>query len=147
MTSSRPWLQIGRSLLLLGSTMLNFLALRYLQLDQTPSILFATPFLVAMLSGPLLGEWVGWRRWSAIIVGFAGVLVVARPGFGGIQWAALLSVAALVCYAFYIISTRMLSRTDSSETTLFYSNLVGAAIMCPSCRSSGPRRRAGCRCC
>jgi drug/metabolite transporter (DMT)-like permease len=130
MRTRRPWLQIGRSLLLLGSTLLNFFALRYLQLDQTTSILFATPFLVALMSGPILGEWVGWRRWIAILVGFGGVVLVTRPGFGGIHPAALLSVASLTCYAFYIISTRMLAGTDSSETTLFYSNLCGAVIMC-----------------
>jgi len=127
--TSRPWLQIARSILLLGSTMLNFFALRWLQLDQTTSILFATPFLVAVLSGPILGEWVGWRRWCAILIGFAGVLLVTRPGFGGIHPAALLSVASLCCYGFYIISTRVLARTDASDTTLFYSNLVGAVAM------------------
>src|SRR5665647_424812 len=129
MKTKRPWLQIGRSILLLGSTLLNFFALRWLQLDQATSILFATPFLVALMSGPILGEWVGWRRWVAICVGFAGVIVVTRPGFGGEALAALLSVASLCCYAFYIISTRVLARTDSSETTLFYSNLFGAVVM------------------
>lgn len=129
MKTKRPSLQIGRSVLLLGSTLLNFFALRWLQLDQATSILFATPFLVALMSGPMLGEWVGWRRWIAICVGFAGVILVTRPGFGGIHPAALLSVASLCCYAFYIISTRVLSRTDSSETTLFYSNLFGAVVM------------------
>ena len=129
MKTKRPWLQIGRSILLLGSTLLNFFALRWLQLDQATSILFATPFLVALMSGPILGEWIGWRRWVAICVGFAGVIVVTRPGFGGISPAALLSVASLCCYAFYIISTRVLARTDSSETTLFYSNLFGAVVM------------------
>lgn len=129
MKTARPWLQIGRSILLLGSTLLNFLALRWLQLDQTTSILFATPFLVAVLSGPILGEWVGWRRWCAILVGFAGVILVTRPGYGGIHPAALLSVGSLCCYGLYIISTRVLARSDSSETTLFYSNLVGAVAM------------------
>jgi drug/metabolite transporter (DMT)-like permease len=129
MRTKRPWLQIGRSILLLGSTLLNFFALRWLQLDQTTSILFATPFLVALMSGPILGEWVGWRRWMAICVGFAGVILVTRPGFGGIHPAALLSVASLCCYAFYIISTRVLASSDSNETTLFYSNLLGAVVM------------------
>lgn len=129
MRTSRPWLQVVRSILLLGSTLFNFLALRWLQLDEAMSILFSTPFLVAVLSGPMLGEWVGWRRWIAICAGFTGVLLVTRPGFGGIHPAALLSVASVFCYATYIISTRVLSRTDSSETTLFYSNLVGAVVM------------------
>jgi drug/metabolite transporter (DMT)-like permease len=129
MKTSRPWLQIARSALLLTSTMLNLYALRWLQLDQTTSILFGAPFLVALLSGPLLDEWVGWRRFSAILVGFAGVLVVTRPGIGGLGAPALFSVASMICYSFYILSTRILARTDSSQTTLFYSNLFGAVAM------------------
>jgi drug/metabolite transporter (DMT)-like permease len=131
MRTGRPVLQVGRSVLLLLSTLLNFVALRYLQLDQALSIVFSTPFFIAALSGPLLGEWVRWRRWLAIGAGFVGVLLVARPGFGGIHPAALLSLAAALFYAGYSISTRLLSRTDSSETTLFYSNLVGALAMLP----------------
>jgi drug/metabolite transporter (DMT)-like permease len=131
MVTKRPLMQVGRSTLLLGSTALNFFALRYLQLDEALAILFSTPFLVALLCGPLLGEWVGWRRWTAIGVGFLGVLLVARPGFGGLHPAALLSLGSAVCYAFYSISTRVLARSDSSETTLFYSNLVGAVAMLP----------------
>jgi drug/metabolite transporter (DMT)-like permease len=127
----RPWLQIFRSVLLLASTMCNFLALRYLQLDQAISITFSTPFFVAALSGPILGEWVRWRRWTAIAVGFVGVLVVTRPGSGSFQPAALLSLTGAMCYALYALSTRILARTDSNATTLFYSNLVGAAAMAP----------------
>jgi len=129
MRTRRPWIQFARSVLMLGSTLFNFLAVKYLQLDQTTAIGFATPFLVAILSGPMLGEWVGWRRWIAIAVGFCGVLLVARPGFGGIHPAALWSVAAVFCYGFYFIATRIASRSDSSETTLFYSNIVGAVAM------------------
>ena len=129
--TNRPFLQLGRSTLLLGSTLFNFISFRYLQLDQALSIMFSTPFLVAILAGPFLSEWIGWRRWLAILVGFAGVLLVTRPGHGGIHWAALYSVASAVCYALYIIATRVLSRHDHTETTLFYSNLVGAVAMIP----------------
>ncbi len=80
MITARPGLQLFRSLLLLVSTICNFFSLRYLQLDESVAIQFSTPFFVAALSGPLLGEWVRWRRWAAICVGFAGVLVVTRPG-------------------------------------------------------------------
>ena len=131
MRTTRPFLQVGRSALLLTSTALNFFALRYLQLDEALAILFSTPFLVALLCVPLLGEWVGWRRWTAISVGFLGVLLVARPGLGGLHPAALLSLGSAICYALYVISTRVLARTDSSETTLFYSNIVGAVAMLP----------------
>jgi drug/metabolite transporter (DMT)-like permease len=129
--TTRPGLQIFRSALLLGSTIGNFTAVKYLQLDQAVSIVFSTPFFVAALSGPILGEWVGWKRWAAIGVGFVGVLLVTRPGAGGIHPAALLSLGSALCYALYSIMTRVLARTDSNETTLFYSNLVGAAAMTP----------------
>jgi drug/metabolite transporter (DMT)-like permease len=132
MRTARPGLQIGRSTLLLGSTMLNFFAIKYLPLDQALTITFSTPFFVAALSGPVLGEWVGPRRWAAIGVGFVGVLVVTRPGIGAVHPAALLSAGAALCYAAYALSTRILARTDSNQTTLFYSNLVGAIVMLPA---------------
>lgn len=129
--TGRPWLQVLRAAMLLGSTVTNFMAFRYLQLDQALSILFSTPFLVAILAGPMLGEWIGWRRWIAILVGFAGVLLVTRPGFGGMHWAAIYSVGAAIFYSLYIVLTRVLSRTDRSDTTLFYANVLGAAAMLP----------------
>jgi drug/metabolite transporter (DMT)-like permease len=121
----RPWLQLGRSALLFSTTALNFAALQVLQLDQTVSIMFSTPFFVALMAGPLLGEWVGARRWIAILVGFAGILLVVQPWSGGIHPAAFLSLAAAATYALYSITTRMLVPYDSSPTTLFYSALVG----------------------
>ena len=127
----RLGMQMGRSVLLLASTLCNFAALRYLQLDQALALSFSTPFFVAALSGPILGEWVRWRRWTAIGVGFLGVLVVIRPGTGSIHPAAVLSLSAALCYALYAITTRILARTDSNETTLFYSNIVGALALIP----------------
>jgi drug/metabolite transporter (DMT)-like permease len=127
----RPWLQIGRSLLLLVSTAFNFLALQHLQLTQTLSIQFAAPLIIALIAGPLLGERIGPRRLAAVIVGFAGVLVITRPGGGGVHPAALYSVAGAVCYALYNISTRFLAGQDSSATTLFYSGLAGIVVMTP----------------
>ena len=130
--TGQPGLQFLRGLMLVSTTILNFLAFRYLQLDEALAILFSTPFLVAIAAGPLLGEWVGWRRWTAIVVGFIGVLVVIRPGMSdGMQWAALFSVGAAIFYAAYGIATRMVSRTNSSETTLFYGNLVAVTVMAP----------------
>jgi drug/metabolite transporter (DMT)-like permease len=129
LVTRRPGLQVARAVLMVAGTMLNVLALRYLQLDQTVSILFSTPFLVAAMAGPFLGEWLGWRQWLAIAVGFAGVLLVIRPGFGGLHPAAFLSVATAVCYALYGIVTRLLSRVDSNETQLFYGNCIGALIL------------------
>jgi drug/metabolite transporter (DMT)-like permease len=129
--TKRMKLQITRALLLVGSTALNFLALRWLQLDEALSIIFTFPFIVAIASGPMLGEWLGWRRWSAICFGFAGVLLITRPGLGGMHPAALLSLAATVCYGLYAVITRIVSRTDSNQTSLFYANFIGALVMLP----------------
>lgn len=129
--TKKPVLQFWRSMFLFISTLLNFIAINYLQLSQTISIAFAAPLLVALLSGPILGEYVSRDRLIAIIVGFVGVLVVARPGFGGIHPVAILSIIGVVCYAMYVVMTRHLAAHDSTETTLVYSGMVGAILLTP----------------
>ncbi|MFC5505660.1 DMT family transporter [Bosea massiliensis] len=129
--TQRPVLQGVRSLLLLGSTMLNFVAVKYLQLAETVSIMFASPLLVALVAGPMLGEWPGPRRLAAIAVGFIGVLVITRPGFGGLHPAAILSVFGCICYSFYALATRQLAAFDPPETTMVYSGVAGTVAMLP----------------
>ena len=129
--STRPGLQLLRSFLLMSTTGLNFLALRYLQLDQVATIFFLAPFVVAVLAGPILGEWIGWRRLVAILIGFSGVILVMRPGFGGIHWAVSYSFCATILYGVYNILTRYLARYDSSLVTQIYSPLAGLVIMTP----------------
>jgi drug/metabolite transporter (DMT)-like permease len=129
LTTKKPLVQIIRSLLLLLSTLANFVALNYLQLAQTTTIALATPLLVSALSGPLLGESVPRDRFIAIGIGFLGVVSVARPGFGGIHPVAILSILGMCCYAGYALMTRFLVGHDQTETTLVYSGLVGAVIL------------------
>jgi drug/metabolite transporter (DMT)-like permease len=129
--SARPGLQLVRAILLVASTALNFIALRWLQLDEALSIVFTFPFIVAIASGPILGEWLGWRRWTAICVGFGGVLLITRPGYGGFNPAALISLAATICYGLYAVVTRVVSRVDSNQTSLFFNNAIGALLMLP----------------
>ncbi|KFG70476.1 DMT family transporter [Microvirga sp. BSC39] len=124
-------LQLLRSFLLLASTLCNFLALKYLQLVETQSIIFATPLLVALLAAPILGERIGWQRLTAIAVGFIGILVITRPGLGTMHPAALLSLAGSVAYAFYNIVTRMLASSDSIATTTLYSSVAGIVLVTP----------------
>jgi drug/metabolite transporter (DMT)-like permease len=126
--TQRPWIQAIRSALLFGSTALNFIALQFLQLDQTVSIMFATPFIVAVLSGPFLGEWIGPRRWAAVLVGFLGVLVVTQPWSGAMHWSMGLSMIGACCYAVYNLLTRMLAGYDSAATTSIYSVAFGAVV-------------------
>lgn len=129
--SARPALQILRSILLFATTAFNFAALQYLQLDQAATIFFLTPFIVALLAGPILDEWVGWRRMLAIMVGFSGVILITRPGFGGIHWAVVYSFGATLCYACYTIATRYLARHDPSFVTHVYSPLAGVVMLAP----------------
>jgi len=123
--------QLLRSTVLVGSTTFNFAALQYLQLDQTATVLFLAPFIVAVLAGPMLNEWVGWRRLIAICVGFSGVLFVTRPGFGGIHWAISFSFLSTLSYALYSLLTRYLARYDNVRTTLFYTPVAGAVFFAP----------------
>lgn len=129
--SAKPWVQIVRSGFMILTTALNFVALRYLQLDQTITIFFLTPLLVAALAGPLLGEWVGWHRVLAIVAGFVGVLVVMHPGFGEVHWAMLLVLGATFGYALYNIATRYLAAFDPASVTQSYTPLVGVLVMAP----------------
>jgi len=126
--TARPGIHILRGLLLIGTTLGNFFALQYLRLDQTMSIFFSMPFFVALLAGPLLGEWIGPRRWIAILTGFVGVLLVVRPTAEGIHPAALSALAGSVCYAGYNITTRILAPTDSTGTMMLYSSLIGTVL-------------------
>jgi len=129
--STRPWLQVLRGVLLFATTGFNFAALRHLQLDQVATIFFLAPFLVAILAGPFLGEWIGWRRFVAICVGFSGVIFVLRPGFGGIHWAVIYSFAAISGYACYSVLTRYLASHDASLVTQVYSPLAGVVMLAP----------------
>lgn len=129
--SNRFGLQIIRTFLLFGCTILNFISLQYLQLTQAVAIQFAMPLIVALLAGPILGEWAGPRRLFAIAIGFCGVLVITRPGAGTMHWAMLLSLVNAVMYAFYAIITRMLAAYDPSSTTIFYSGVGGVIVLAP----------------
>jgi drug/metabolite transporter (DMT)-like permease len=129
--SHKPGHQLLRSVFLLGATAFNFLALQFLQLDQTATIFFLSPFIVAALAGPMLDEWIGWRRLLAICAGFSGVLFVLRPGFGGIHWAVSFSFLSTLSYALYSLWTRYLARFDSARTTLVYTPLAGALFIAP----------------
>lgn len=124
-------LQILRGLFLFGSTIFNFLALKTLQLAETQSIFFFAPMLITALAGPLLGEWAGWRRWLAVLVGFAGVLVITRPGYQTFELGHLFALCATFSYSCYVIMTRRMGATETPESLIFYSALAPAVLMAP----------------
>ncbi len=114
---------------LAGATILNFFAVRYLPLSVTSTIFFTTPLWVCLLGGPLLGERIGPRRAAAVVIGFAGILVVTRPGLGAVHWAAILSLGAALFAAFYFMLTRRLAGIDSTATQQFYAATVGTLLL------------------
>lgn len=124
--------QVLRGLFMAGSTIFNFLALQTLQLAETISIAFFMPMLTVALAGPLLGEWAGWRRWLAIGAGFAGVLIVTRPGFGEFKIGYILSFGFVLSQTLYIIMTRRMGASESPESLIFYPALTSALFLLPA---------------
>lgn len=122
-----PYQQIARALLLYFAMIVFALGVRELKLADTHAVLAVMPLIVTALSAPMLGERVGWRRWLAVTVGFAGVLVILRPGIGVFQPAAIYPIVCAVMLALYTVLTRRVSRHDSFLTTFFYTGVVGAA--------------------
>ena len=129
---SNNWkLEILRGACLLATTGLNFLAMRYLPLTVTSAIQFTSPLLICAMSGPLLGEKVGWRRWLAIAVGFVGILVIVRPGTEAFQPAALLSLGCAFFLALFSILTRKLAGVDTAMTQQFYAGATPVILLLP----------------
>lgn len=125
----RPAVQIARSLLMLASNLLYVLAIGAVPLATASAIGFTAPLIVTALSVPLLGESVGWRRWSAVLVGFIGALTVIRPGAGLHNTSVLVLLLSSLAYALYQIATRWVSRYDNAATGIVFAALAGSLGM------------------
>ncbi|MEO0937687.1 MAG: DMT family transporter [Pseudomonadota bacterium] len=125
----QPVLQITRGLLLAAEICVMVTAFTLLGLTESHAIFAAYPLLVAALSGPILGEQVGWRRWAAIGVGFVGVLIILRPGLGVFEPAAIVPVMSALMFAVYGLLTRYAARADSTATSFFWTGTAGAVAM------------------
>lgn len=126
--TDRPLFQIARAVMLIGATGSMFMAVKFLPLAETYAISFTSPLLVALAAALLLGERVGWQRWSAIALGFLGVVLVIRPGSSLFGWAAVYPLMMAAFWAAYQIMTRMIGRSEHPVTTLFYTSMVGSVI-------------------
>ena len=131
LTSSNAPMLIFRGSLLMGSTILNFFAVRYLPLTLTSTILFSAPLMACMLSQPMLAEKVGLFRWTAVLFGFAGVIIAIRPFDESFHWAALLSLGGAFCFALYALLTRKYAGRVSTDVMQFYSGAVGTICLLP----------------
>ena len=129
--SNRPWIQVLRALALLGSTVFNFLALRYLPITLTIAMFFAMPIVVTLLSIPILGERVGLRRFLAVLTGFIGVLVIVQPWGAQFHWAVFLSIGALFSASTYFVLTRLLAGIDNNSTSQLWTNGLATLALAP----------------
>jgi len=123
--SDKPKLQILRGLILLCANICFFYAISIIPLAKALTLAFVAPLIVTAFSPMLLGEKVGVRRWTAVIIGFVGSLVVIRPGFLELNLASLAALGTGVMYGFYLIITRKLSASDNPLLTLLLTGLVG----------------------
>ncbi len=126
--TQRLGLQLLRSSFMLGTNLLFFAGLVWLGLAQSSAIMYVAPLVVTLLSMPILGEPVGWRRILSVTIGFTGALIIIRPGGETFQWAILLPFIAAFCHAGYQLTTRLVARADNAMTTLAYTAAVGTVI-------------------
>jgi drug/metabolite transporter (DMT)-like permease len=125
----RPLMQLARSMLMVLSTMSFFTGLRYLPIADTLAIFFIMPLVVTALAPLVLGEHVGVRRWSAVVVGFIGTLIIIRPGFHGVNVGTLWALTAGVSMAIFMLLTRKIAGSIDPLINNFQTTLIGAILV------------------
>ena len=127
--TKQPILQAFRGLLLAAEICIMILGFVLLGLVESHAIFASYPLIVAALSGPLLGEHVGWRRWTAIGIGFVGVLIILQPSVTVFTAVAIIPLISALMFALYSLLTRYAARIDSTATSFFWTGTTGAILM------------------
>jgi len=127
--TTQPLLQSLRGALLAAEICVMVTAFTILGLVESHAVFACYPLLVAALSGPVLGEKVGWRRWTAIAIGFFGVLIILEPGVKVFTPAAIIPLVSAFMFALYGLLTRHAARKDTAATSFFWTGVTGAVIM------------------
>ncbi len=126
--SRRPGVQAWRALLLFAASAFYFLGLETVPLATASAISFIGPIIVTALSVPMLGEKVGIRRWTAVIIGFSGALIIVRPGADVVQWGAILIMLDALSYAIYQVLSRKIGNIDPAEVSITLAGIGGFLI-------------------
>jgi drug/metabolite transporter (DMT)-like permease len=127
--TTQPLLQTLRGALLAAEICVMVTAFTILGLVESHAVFACYPLLLAALSGPVLGEKVGWRRWTAIAIGFFGVLIILEPGVKVFTPAAIIPLVSAFMFALYGLLTRYAARKDTAATSFFWTGVTGAVIM------------------
>ncbi|WP_299861635.1 DMT family transporter [uncultured Hoeflea sp.] len=126
--SHRPVAHLFRGTLWIAATVMFFTSLKYLGLAEATALIFVAPLFITALSAMFFRETVGWRRWLAVLIGFAGVLIAIRPGSAAFQTVSLLPIATAFVYALLMLSARWVDERESVWTLLLYMTGTGAAL-------------------
>lgn len=124
-----PWLQLARSVLLIAEICVMVLAYTRIGLINTHAIFAVCPLLVAGLAMPILGEKVGWRRWTAIVIGMVGVAIILQPDGGVFSIESLLPLISAFMFALYSLLTRLATRDEPAFISFFWSGIIGCVLM------------------
>ena len=128
-STKQPFLQVFRGALLALEVIVMITSFTLLGLIESHAIFSIYPLLVAALSGPVLKEFVGWKRWSAIFIGFIGVMIILKPSNNVFSLEAIIPLVAALMFALYSLLTRYTARQDTSMTSFFWTGLIGAVVM------------------
>ena len=127
--TKQPFTQFSRGLILSLNNCLVVYTFTLLGLVETHAIIACYPLIVAGLSVPFLGEKFGWRRWTAIFIGFVGVIIILRPTTNVISEGAIYALVGAIMFAVYLILTRYVSRLDKAITSFFWAGIGGSVTM------------------
>ena len=128
-STKQPFLQVFRGALLALEVIVMITSFTVLGLIESHAIFSIYPLLVAALSGPVLKEFVGWKRWSAIFIGFIGVMIILKPSNNVFSLEAIIPLVAALMFALYSLLTRYAARQDTSMTSFFWTGIIGAVVM------------------
>jgi len=126
--SRHPVIHLLRAAFGLGATFSFFIGLQFMPLAEAFAITFTGPIFITVLSVPVLGETVGLRRWTAVVIGFVGVVILLRPGSEALRVEALLPLTAALCYAFVMLLSRKLSQRESITSVLVWTAVIGSLV-------------------
>jgi drug/metabolite transporter (DMT)-like permease len=128
-STKQPFLQVFRGALLALEVIVMITSFTLLGLIESHAIFSIYPLLVAALSGLVLKEFVGWKRWSAIFIGFIGVMIILKPSNNVFSLEAIIPLVAALMFALYSLLTRYAARQDTSMTSFFWTGIIGAVVM------------------
>ena len=128
-STKQPFLQIFRGALLAFEVIVMITSFTLLGLIESHAVFSIYPLLVAALSGPVLKEYVGWKRWSAIFIGFVGVMIILKPTNNVFSLQAIIPLISALMFALYSLLTRYAARQDSTMTSFFWTGIIGAIVM------------------